>query len=74
MDFWLEIEMWVIGKGGTRREGKKRGVGEEVWELLGFVALCVFKYISAIVVESAYVRDFRGTVGVYSWYSRLVSR
>jgi hypothetical protein len=36
----LDIEIWEIGKGGTKMEGMKRGVwvGEELWMLLGFVA------------------------------------
>jgi hypothetical protein len=48
MVVWLEIETWVIGKGGTKRWGRKRGGvdGEEVWELLGFGALVyVWVYI-----------------------------
>jgi hypothetical protein len=44
----LDIEIWVIGKGGIKKGGgKKRSgwVGEEVWVLLGFVALvCVWVY------------------------------
>jgi hypothetical protein len=37
------------------------GLGwEEVWVLLGFVALCVFWYISVVVVEGACVRDYKG--------------
>jgi hypothetical protein len=34
-------------------------MGEEVWRLLGFVALCVFGCIS-VVVEGVCVRDCRG--------------
>jgi hypothetical protein len=41
---WLEIETWVIGKGGTKSgEGNGWWVGEDTWGLLGFVTLvCVW--------------------------------
>jgi hypothetical protein len=42
MVVWLEIETWVIGKGGAKKgHGKGRivWVGEELWGLLDFVAL-----------------------------------
>jgi hypothetical protein len=37
----LDIEIWEIGKGSTKRRDSKRDVlvGEEVWGLLSFVAL-----------------------------------
>jgi hypothetical protein len=38
MVVWLEKKTWVIGKDGTKG-GVGRGVREEVWGLLGFVAL-----------------------------------
>jgi hypothetical protein len=62
MVVWLKIESWVIGKGGTKREGRKWGgcVGEKVWELLSFVALVCFECISTAVVEGACVRDYKG--------------
>jgi hypothetical protein len=46
MVVWLEIETWVLGKGGTKTEGGKGGwVREDIWGLLGFVALvCVWVY------------------------------
>jgi hypothetical protein len=40
----LEIETWVIGKGGTKKRKQKRGgwLGEEMWGLLDLVAfMCV---------------------------------
>jgi hypothetical protein len=42
----LDIETWVIGKGGTKGgNGKKGGIGEEIWGLLSSVALvCVWVY------------------------------
>jgi hypothetical protein len=43
----LDIEIWEIGKGGTKRACRKRGgwVGEDIWRMLGFVALvCVWVY------------------------------
>jgi hypothetical protein len=43
----LVIDFGGIDKGGIKKEGGKRGgwVGEEVWGLLGFVALvCVWVY------------------------------
>jgi hypothetical protein len=67
----LDIETWVIGKGGSKRRGQKRGewVGKEKWGLLGFVALvcgCI-----SVVVEGACVRDCRGLglcqVGTVGW-------
>jgi hypothetical protein len=41
VDIRINIGIWEIGKVGTKREGGKIGgwVGEEVWGLLGFVAL-----------------------------------
>jgi hypothetical protein len=34
---WLEIETWVIHKGGDKRwDGKGKLRVEEVWELTGF--------------------------------------
>jgi hypothetical protein len=39
---WLDIEIWVPGKGDTIKGGLGIGVGawgEEVWGLLGFMAL-----------------------------------
>jgi hypothetical protein len=46
MVVWLEIETWVIGKGGAKREGGKgdvRQVREVVWGPLDFVAIvCVW--------------------------------
>jgi hypothetical protein len=56
-----EIEIWVIGKGGTKREGRKghgwRKRNRGCWVLW---PLCVFGYIYAVVVEGAFVRDCRG--------------
>jgi hypothetical protein len=46
--------------------------GGEVWWMLGLVALCVFGYISNVVVEGAYIR-VAGVGSMYCWYSRLVS-
>jgi hypothetical protein len=61
----LHIEIWVIGKGGTKRVG-----GEEVWGLLGFVVLVHFWLYFCCSIGGASVRDFRwlglytvGTVG-----------
>jgi hypothetical protein len=36
--FCLEIETWVIGKGGAKRRVRRGAgsMGKEVWELLGF--------------------------------------
>jgi hypothetical protein len=68
MVVWLEIETWVIGKGGTKIDSGK--VGGEVWRLLGFVALvCIWVYF--FCCSGGYcVRDCRelvvctvGTVG-----------
>jgi hypothetical protein len=59
MAFWLELETWVIGEGGTKGCGGKGGAGEEVWELLGFVAFVCVWCISTVVVEDACVRDCR---------------
>jgi hypothetical protein len=44
MVVWLEIESWVIGKGGAKREGHK-GVGWSGWgkwcRVAGFCGPCV---------------------------------
>jgi hypothetical protein len=43
--FWVDIEIWVVNKGGTKEGQKEEWMGEEVWGLLGFVALvCVWMY------------------------------
>jgi hypothetical protein len=70
----LDIEIYVIDKGGTktrdvsRGAGGGRGMGAD-----GFLwPLCMFWYIS-VVVKGASVRDCR-RLGVFSWYSWLVSR
>jgi hypothetical protein len=53
-----ELVKVVLKRGGDGKSG--RWVGEELWGLLGFVALCVFWCISVVVVEGAYVRDYMG--------------
>jgi hypothetical protein len=37
----LDVEIWVIGKGGTQKRGQERGwMGDDViWGVLGFVTL-----------------------------------
>jgi hypothetical protein len=62
MVVWLEIETWVIGKGGTKGGGQKGVSGWEkryggCWILW---PLCVLGCISAVVVEDACVRDCKG--------------
>jgi hypothetical protein len=50
----LEIETWLIGKGGTKRGGaKRRQVREVVRGLLSFVALMCVRCVSAVTVEGA---------------------
>jgi di/tricarboxylate transporter len=58
----LDIEIWEIGKGGTKRGVRKRGrwMGDELWGLLSFLALVHVWCISAVVVEGVCVRDCRG--------------
>jgi hypothetical protein len=71
MIIWLDIEIWVIGKGGTKKGAGNRGgcvavVYGCLWVLL---PLCMFWCIS-VVVEGAYVRNYRWlglcTVGTVS--------
>jgi hypothetical protein len=74
MIVWLEIETWVIGKGGTRREERKRGGSGKSYEGCWVLwPLCVFGCISAVVEEGACVATPE-CWGVSGWYSRLVSR
>jgi hypothetical protein len=64
-----------IGKGGTKKDGWVKGawVGEEVWGLLGFVALmCVCMYFSCCC-GGCLCQGLHGAGVVYSWYSRIVS-
>jgi hypothetical protein len=58
----LDIEIWVIGKGGTKKEEQEKGWvgGEELWGLWVLWPLCAFGCISVVVVECACVRDCRG--------------
>jgi hypothetical protein len=76
MVVWLEIEICVIGRGGAK-SGQKGGVGwvgEEVWGLLGFVALvCIWVYLHCCS-RRRLSQGLQGAGGVYSWYHRLVSR
>jgi hypothetical protein len=53
----LQIEIWVIGKGGTKRSSRKEAVGDE-----GAAVFCgpyVLGCISTVAVEGACVRDYR---------------
>jgi hypothetical protein len=57
----LEIEVWVIGKGGIKkvlekggRWGKRYGVSWVLWPL------CVVEFISVVLVEGDCFRDCRG--------------
>jgi hypothetical protein len=67
----LDIEIWVFGKGGSTRGGRKRvgWVGKKLWELLDFVAL-VHVWVYSVVVEGVCARNCRGlglcTVGTVS--------
>jgi hypothetical protein len=58
-----------------RRGGKRSGcVGEDVWGLLGFVALeCVWVYFCCCSGGCVF-QGLQGSLVVHSWYSRLVSR
>jgi hypothetical protein len=60
MVVWLEIETWVIGKGGTKREEGKEGWGKRYEGCWVLWPLCVFGCISTVVVEGSCVRDCRG--------------
>jgi hypothetical protein len=56
----LDIEIWKIGQGGTKR---RKGMGE--WgkrnrDCCILWPLCVFGYISVVVVKGTCVRDCRG--------------
>jgi hypothetical protein len=53
----LDIEIWEIDKGGTKRGGRKRGGWVGGGRDMGFVALVC---VSVVVVEGACVRDCRG--------------
>jgi hypothetical protein len=74
--FRLDIEIWVIGKGGTEKGSKKRGgqVGEVVLGLLGFVASVDVWVYFCCCSGGCLCQGFQGAGAVYSWYSRLVSR
>jgi hypothetical protein len=51
----LNIEIWVIDKGGTKRGGKKRGVWGGKWYGSCWVLwpLCMFWCISIVLMEGA---------------------
>jgi hypothetical protein len=62
MFVWLEIETLVISKGSTKRGGKHVEVcgGRSLWAA-GLHGTDVWVWcVSAVVVEGACVRDFRG--------------
>jgi hypothetical protein len=68
---WIEVEIWVISKGGAKEGAERRdGVGEEVWGYRVLGLLYMLEYSSAVIVKGACVRDCRemgfcmfGTVG-----------
>jgi hypothetical protein len=69
----LDIEIWVIDKGGTKRGRWERGlVREEVWVLLGFVVL-VHVWVYFCCSGGCLCQGLQGAGIVYSWYSRLIS-
>jgi hypothetical protein len=39
--FWVDIEIWVVNKGGTKEGQKEEWMGEEVWGFAGFCGPCV---------------------------------
>jgi hypothetical protein len=68
--------MWEIGKGATRREGRKRSewVEKGVWGMLGFVALVYVWMYFCCCSKGCLCQGFQRTGIMYSWYSRLVNR
>jgi hypothetical protein len=51
----IDMEIWEIGKGGTKRGSRKRGEKRKRWGKLyegcwALWPLCVFGYISVVVV------------------------
>jgi hypothetical protein len=77
----ISINNWSWGGNGFRlvtdfgefvKVALKGRVGEEVWSLLGFVALmCVCVYFCCN--GGCLCQGLQGFGVVYSWYSRLVS-
>jgi hypothetical protein len=66
----LDVETWVIGKGGTKKKVWEKGgwVGEEIWGLLSFVALvCVWVYFCCCS-GGCFCQGFQGAWGMYSWH------
>jgi hypothetical protein len=74
MVVWLEIETWIIGKGGPKREGRK-GVGKwgkrygcfrVLWPLCVFGCICFCS-------GGCLCQGLEGAGSVYGWYSMLIS-
>jgi hypothetical protein len=61
MVFRLDIEIYVLGKCGTKRGAGKGEDGEKMYrDCWVLQPLCMFGYISVVVVESSCVRNCRG--------------
>jgi hypothetical protein len=70
----VEIETWVISKGGTKmRDGKGWVSGGRGMGAAGFVTLMCVRVNFHCCSGGCLCQGFRGLWGVYSWYSRLVS-
>jgi hypothetical protein len=69
MVIWLEIGTWIISKNGT-----KKGEQEVYMGLFGFVALvCILVYFCCCSV-GCLCQGLQGARGMYSQYSKLVSK
>jgi hypothetical protein len=49
-----------------------KGGGEEVWGLLGFVAIVCIRLYFCFCSLRCLCHGFQGAGGVYGWYNRLV--
>jgi hypothetical protein len=70
----VNIDFWKLVKVALKGEGRKSGrfVGEVGGDSHVSWPLCVFMYISVVVVEGV-LSGIACAGFVYSWYSRLVS-
>jgi hypothetical protein len=59
MDIRLNIEIWIVGKGDTKRVWEKRRLwGKRYWGCWVLWPLCMFECISVVVVDGADVRGY----------------
>jgi hypothetical protein len=70
----LDMEIWEIGDGGTKKRKWEKGwLWQEVWGLLGFVAFVHIWVYFCCCSGKCLCQGLQRAGIVYHWHSRLVS-